>query len=117
MSDHFGTTWIKKTRKRHRCGWCSKIIDAGSTASYAAGIFDGDFWADHYHPECQEAIDTIPYRELEEGWEPGMYSRGRMDEENLPPVFSPDYRGGAERKRRIPELMPESNFLATVSQP
>lgn len=100
MSAHFGHTWIKHTRKIHSCGWCAKRIEAGSSAEYSSGIFDGDFWAHHVHPECAAARDSLTYRELEDGWCPGDYARGRADDEmKLPPVFSPDYRGKAAAQR------------------
>lgn len=93
MSFHSGR-WINKTRKIHSCCWCGKRIEVGSAASYAAGVFEGDFWSGHYHPECQAAQDSMSYSDLMDGWCPGDFARGRTDDEfNLPPIFSPDYRG------------------------
>lgn len=99
MSTHFGTTWVKKTRKNHRCGWCGTRIEAGSAASHSSGVSDGDFWSDHYHPECQAAIDSSETNQslrddLYDGWIPGDWARGRTDDDfGNAPQFSADYRG------------------------
>lgn len=63
MSKILQHTWIKKTKKTHRCMWCAQVIEAGSAATYNAVILDGEL------------------------------SRGRADNEKLPPAFSAGYRG------------------------
>jgi len=86
--------WIAQTRKPHRCGWCERWIDSGSAAEYSAGIFEGDFWANHLHPECAAARDSLSREQLSEGWCPGDYARGRTDDDQeAEPEFSPQYRG------------------------
>ncbi len=96
----FSSRWIKKTRKQHECWWCGTKIEAGSVAHYASGLgCEGDFSSGHAHPECQAAIDSMPYNELCDGWFPGDFARGRTDDEtSLPAQFSADYRG---RQRAI----------------
>lgn len=93
MSFYSGNRWIKATRKNHSCGWCAKRIEAGSPAEYSAGVFEGDFWAHHVHPECAAARDSMTREQLNEGWSPGDFTRGRADDEKLPPMFSDNYRG------------------------
>lgn len=89
----YSSSWVKKTRKRHVCGWCGKFIEAGSAAERSSGITD-DFWSMICHPECAAAQDALPYDELCDGWFPGDYARGRTDDDTTqPPEFSPDYRG------------------------
>lgn len=95
MSTHFGTTWTKKTRKARRCDWCAKKIEIGSVAARNSGIEDGDgYWTTVLHPECQAALDSIPYGELQDGYMAGDHARGRTDDDfGQPPQFSADYRG------------------------
>lgn len=98
----YSSHWVKKTRKHHFCGWCAKRIEPGSTTEYSAGVFDGDFWHHHMHPECVAARDSMTYRELEEGWSPGDFARGRTDDDpTQPPQFSADYRG----KTQAPQIL------------
>ena len=92
MSFH-RSRWIAKTRKPHYCDWCNKMIEPGSSAQYNSGVFEGDFFSGHRHPECSAACDSLPYYDLANGWSPGDFSRGRTDDKKLPPVFSADYRG------------------------
>lgn len=93
MSIGLKNIWVKATRKRHVCKWCGTGIDVGSTANYQSCIFEGEFFAGYYHPECRAAMDAMPYSELQDGWCAGDFSRGRKDDEKAPPDFSPDYRG------------------------
>lgn len=46
---------IAKTRKKHFCLGCEKSIQEGQTATYCAGMSDGDFWSGHFHPDCRKA--------------------------------------------------------------
>ena len=96
MSEILQHTWIKKTKKPHRCMWCAQVIEAGSAATYNAGVFDGDFSAYHMHPECEAAKDSLTreqWREMDYLFDFGEFSRGRADSEKLPSAFSADYRG------------------------
>lgn len=87
------TYWIKSTRKTHVCWWCGSRIESGSAASYFAGIgFGFDFSHGHAHPECQAALDSMPYDP--DGFEFHSNARGRTDDDTTqPPMFSADYRG------------------------
>lgn len=95
MSDFYHSGyWIRKTRKPHSCGWCDRIIIAGSAAHYSAGVFEGDFYSQHLHPECAAARDSMSYRDLEDGWSPGDFARGRRDDDGKAPMQgSQSYRG------------------------
>ena len=55
MSDFHRETPVLKTRKPHRCGWCHQRIEKGSPATVTQGVFEGDFYRGHYHPECNAA--------------------------------------------------------------
>lgn len=63
----------RTARKPHRCIWCWQRIAKGERYEYEAGINDGDFQSQHFHPECQAAKDQAA---AEEGgyieWTPGM---------------------------------------------
>ncbi len=52
-----------------------------------------DFWHGWTHPECQAAIAVSD--DEGEGFEMHAHTRGRRDDESLPPEFSSDYRGVA----------------------
>jgi hypothetical protein len=80
---------INRTRKPHRCIWCSQIIEAGSAAFYYAGVWEGDFCCGHFHPECNKAASAVC--EKEGFWEAsGDYARGRTDDDTTqPPQFEP----------------------------
>jgi hypothetical protein len=62
---HSGRT-IKATRKQHVCEQCGRKIETGSPAHYAAGRFDGYFYTQHVHIECQAAATA--YAELNGLW-------------------------------------------------
>lgn len=86
--------WISKTRKNHSCGWCAKRIEAGSAAHYSTGIWEGDFFAQYMHPECAHVLAKMKYREIEDGWSPGDFARGRRDDDPTAPMQgSTTYKG------------------------
>lgn len=90
----YSSRWIQKTRKPHQCQWCAKRIEVGSVTKYASGVFEGDFWAGHFHPECAAANDSQTYDERLEGFSPGECARGRTDDDGESgPEFSAEYRG------------------------
>jgi len=68
-----------KTRKHHCCEWCDEKIDIGSMAYHRVYIWENEFRNGYMHTECKEAMDTVDYRELEEGWTPGDYGRGSSE--------------------------------------
>lgn len=46
---------VKAVRKERSCCGCGKLIEVGQSALDCAGHYQGDFWADSYHPECRVA--------------------------------------------------------------
>lgn len=93
-------TPVKKTRKQKRCDWCGQLIPIGSAAIRSAGNFDGDFYSSILHPECSHACNdpriSDEIREL--GFAPCEHSRGRIDDESLPPQYNPDGTKAEESK-------------------
>jgi hypothetical protein len=43
-------------RKEHRCAWCGEQMDKGEKAHYRSGLYEGDFFSEHWHPECWTAM-------------------------------------------------------------
>jgi len=76
MSQHFGHTEVKATRKPHHCSWCNELIDVGSRAFKAAWMFEGDFNYGYEHPECKEALQKSNHPWMSDGWELGSMERG-----------------------------------------
>jgi hypothetical protein len=70
-----------RCRKQHLCSWCGNVILKGEQAQYRSGIFQGDFGAGYEHPECYEAMMSIPSKDFphDEGWMPGDYLRGSTE--------------------------------------
>ena len=96
MSELLQHRWVKKTRKPHRCDWCSLKIEAGSAARYTAAHDGGDFFAGYMHPECAAALDSLPTDDavFDDGIGLGDFARGSVKEHGKAnPAFSPDYRG------------------------
>ena len=56
MSDFWKETKVKRTRRNRRCGWCATLILKGGPSVVVAGVSEGDFFKNRYHPECCEAI-------------------------------------------------------------
>lgn len=56
MSDFWKETPVKRTRRNRRCGWCATLILKGDQSVVVAGVFEGDFFKNRYHPECAAAI-------------------------------------------------------------
>lgn len=53
MSDFGGVRTIK-ARKPHVCAQCCKFINVGEDYDYSVGVYEGDFYANHEHPDCRE---------------------------------------------------------------
>jgi len=62
---------IKATRKKCRCYWCFEPIDVGQPKTTTATIWEGDFQANTFHPECFEALDKWQSETGEDQW-PGQ---------------------------------------------
>lgn len=51
----FRETIIKATRKMCRCFWCGEQIPVATSKVYTSCVYEGDFFATSYHPECHAA--------------------------------------------------------------
>ncbi len=69
---------VKKTRKSHRCVWCGQVIEVGQPATYRTCVYEGDFQAGYFHPECWDA-STRTAIAIKEEFEfcPGEWERGK----------------------------------------
>jgi hypothetical protein len=69
------------TRKAHQCAWCGEIIPAGTAEIWSRSYVQwGDPpQSDWMHPECFEAKQSMDYRDLDQGWTPGDFERGRAE--------------------------------------
>ena len=65
-----------KVREIHPCSWCNELIEVGEKVHYRAYVWDEGIASEWMHPECYEAMKRVPYEDIEEGYEPGWYSRG-----------------------------------------
>jgi len=63
MADFHSVHTTVRTRKPHRCEECGKRIELGSAAEYRRGVWEGDFYSYHLHPECSAAAQAF-YDEL-----------------------------------------------------
>lgn len=93
--DELAVEDVKKCRKNHLCAWCAETISKGAPAIYRAGVFDGDFLSDHFHPECWDACGRFVEAVGEVvSWTPGDFKRGtavNWSGEN----YEPDRAGAA----------------------
>lgn len=72
---------VKKTRKPSACYWCQEPIPVGSSKVAVASVWEGDFGASDFHPECKEALNKWQKIEKENEWpEEGMMKRGTLEE-------------------------------------
>jgi len=74
------TKAIKATRKKCRCYWCGEPINIGEPKTTTALVWEGDFHADNFHPECHDALvvwHNLPANKHEDEWpEQGSMQRG-----------------------------------------
>ena len=84
MSYSFEYTPLKSkdvmVRKAHRCEWCGEAINVGEPAHYRAYKLEGDFNHGWMHLECNSAMLTAPADLVTEGWFPGEFKRGTVEE-------------------------------------
>lgn len=53
-STYLRGTLVKRTKKRHRCFGCDRVIPKGTMAHYSVYISDGDLTADYMCLDCDE---------------------------------------------------------------
>ena len=52
MSDFFSVPYHRTARVRHRCIYCGEGIPERTQYVYQTGVYDGSWYANHFHPEC-----------------------------------------------------------------
>lgn len=60
--------------KEHPCIWCRDKINKGEKYLYVAGVFYGEFQANHWHPECKAASDQYFQEDGEEDFDPHTHT-------------------------------------------
>jgi hypothetical protein len=82
--------FVTSTRRFHRCNWCGQQIEPRNKAFYFAGKWD-DFADGYMHMECYHAYKHIDWREMQDGYEPESYGRGRRDDDkHASPEYDPN---------------------------
>jgi hypothetical protein len=83
----FEVKQIKAARKPCRCYWCDETIKIGDSKTTTATVFEGEFQATKFHPECYDALEL--WQELYLGeyeWpEMGSMERGSFSEKGEHP--------------------------------
>jgi len=79
----FTVTQVKATRKPCRCYWCFEHIEVGQPKTTTATVFEGDFQATDFHPECFDALrawQKLPENKHEYEWpDQGEMKRGSTE--------------------------------------
>lgn len=65
MSYQLISSEVRKARKPHKCIWCGEQIAIGTKYRHERSTWEGDFHAQDWHPECDEAF-TAELRESHE---------------------------------------------------
>ncbi len=79
---HLGTD-TRKARRGYHCVWCGEPIHPGETHLYRRGVFEGEFQADRWHPECEHASAEYFRLEFPHGsgeFCPETFKRGTIEE-------------------------------------
>jgi transcription elongation factor Elf1 len=74
---------VKKTRKIHRCEFCTRKIPIGSSCSSESGVYEGDFQSYYLCNRCNTYINSKEI-DLEDGFSYGdffdfIYESGKLD--------------------------------------
>jgi hypothetical protein len=71
---------VIRTRKAHRCIWCGEDIAKGDECVVATGLFDGEFYCNRFHPECDgAALEYHLQNGYDDGFDPHSYKRGSLE--------------------------------------
>lgn len=70
MSGEFFSSRIVKTRKRHQCACCCRMIPKGFRAVFHQGKCDGEFYSYYLCNTCETLTDKYPEYVIDEweGW-------------------------------------------------
>ena len=52
MSDFFNPPTTQCARRPYRCIYCGETIENGHVYQKQKGVWDGEWFTNHYHPEC-----------------------------------------------------------------
>lgn len=80
MSFTFLSVDLRVARKEHRCIWCPEKILVGDRYQDVRCIYEGDFQANKYHPECKFACEEIARREGPFDFSEHQFKRGSTEE-------------------------------------
>ena len=82
----FEVKQIKAARKPCRCYWCDETIKIGDAKTTTATVFDGEFQATNFHPECYNALTKwqAEYPDEYEWPEQWTMQRGETKEKGEP---------------------------------
>lgn len=74
----FEVKQIKAARKACRCYWCYEPIKIGDSKTTTAAVYEGEFQATNFHPECYKALKLWQdlYQDEYEWPESGSMQRG-----------------------------------------
>lgn len=65
-----------KTRKDHTCEGCLENQSKGTVLRARAYIWEGDFHSEYLCCKCDQVLDDMDPRDLEDGWYPGELKNG-----------------------------------------
>lgn len=69
MSRYISSAHIKKLRQSIACVWCGEACKKGQSAFNHVYLEDGEFYRNHFHPEC----DTARQQYFKESRKAGHY--------------------------------------------
>ena len=68
-------------RKEYCCIWCNDPILKGEKHEKVAGIHEGEFQSNRFHPECFKAMQAFFAEErFEDDFSPHSFKRGTTEE-------------------------------------
>ena len=68
-----------RAKKEYKCVWCGEKILVGEVHTSRAYRFDGCFQSDRMHMECVTASGKLSRDEIDEGFLPGEFVRGGIN--------------------------------------
>ena len=71
---------IVRPRKNHECEWCGEPVLKGEKCNYRSFIFEQGPQSGWSHPECWLAMAEQDRDVLCEGWMPGDFQRGSIEQ-------------------------------------
>lgn len=56
MSDFYHPMTQQRSLKQRLCIYCGEMIEVGQVYNKQSGVWDGDWFTNHYHPECWDDL-------------------------------------------------------------